>query len=103
MKGESTETPEKGAVQHHGAYLEVSGKKRKRDGTKVIRDMEVSPEDSVPSLKEEKVETVNCQLLQKDNVTFNLLNRGPWSSLSEQMHVNNSKIEERRDRDGNHR
>lgn len=48
MKGESTETPEKGAVQHHGAYFEVSGKERKRDGTKVIRDMEVSPEDSVP-------------------------------------------------------
>lgn len=48
MKGESTETPEKGPVQHHGAYLDVSGEERKRDGTKVIRDMEVSPEDSVP-------------------------------------------------------
>lgn len=48
VKGESTETPEKGAVQHHGAYLDVSGEEKKRDGTKVIRDMEVSPEDSVP-------------------------------------------------------
>lgn len=44
---------------------------------------------------------VNCQLLQEDNVTFNLLNRGPWSALSEQMHAN-SKNEERRGRDRNH-
>lgn len=40
------------------------------------------------------MEMVNCQLLQKDNVTFRLLHRGPWSALSEQMHVN-SKNEEK--------
>lgn len=69
----------------------------------LIRDIEVSPEYFCPqSLKEEKVAMVNCQLLQKDNITFNLLNRGPWSSLTEQMHVNNSKNEEKRNRDGNH-